>query len=37
MIAVIAEKPSMTRKIAHVLGATEKHDGYLSGNGYCVA
>ena len=33
---VIAEKPSVARSIAGVLGATEKHDGYLQGNGYIV-
>ena len=31
---VIAEKPSVARSIAGVIGATEKHDGYLQGNGY---
>lgn len=36
MILVIAEKPSVAREIARVLGATEKQDGYISGNGYCV-
>jgi len=34
--AVIAEKPSVAREIAALLGATEKKDGYLAGNGYCV-
>ena len=33
---VIAEKPSVSRSIAGVLGATEKHDGYLQGGGYIV-
>lgn len=33
---VIAEKPSVARSIAGVLGATEKHDGYLQGGGYIV-
>jgi DNA topoisomerase-3 len=37
MICVIAEKPSVARAIARVLGATEKQDGYYSGNGYAVA
>lgn len=32
----ICEKPSVARSIAHVLGATEKQEGYLSGNGYAV-
>lgn len=36
MKAVIAEKPSVAREIAALLGATEKHEGYLEGNGYCV-
>lgn len=36
MKAIIAEKPSVAREIAHLLGATEKNDGYLSGNGYQV-
>ena len=36
MQLVIAEKPSVARSIAGVLGATEKHDGYLQGGGYVV-
>lgn len=36
MIAVIGEKPSVARSIAAILGANERHDGYLSGNGYLV-
>ncbi|MGK6342545.1 DNA topoisomerase 3 [Chryseobacterium sp. DT-3] len=36
MKAVIAEKPSVAREIAAILGATEKHDGYLKGNGYYI-
>ncbi|MGV3766810.1 MAG: DNA topoisomerase [Chitinophagaceae bacterium] len=36
MKAVIAEKPSVAREIAALLGATEKKDGFLTGNGYCV-
>lgn len=36
MIAVIAEKPSVARDIATVLGATKKNDGNISGNGYIV-
>ena len=36
MKVVIAEKPSVAREIAGVLGATEKKDGYLTGNGYHV-
>ncbi|SFB86320.1 DNA topoisomerase-3 [Parapedobacter composti] len=36
MKAIIAEKPSVAREIATLLGATEKRDGYLAGNGYKV-
>ena len=36
MIAVLAEKPSVARDIARVLGASSKGDGYLHGNGYVV-
>ena len=36
MKAIIAEKPSVAREIASLLGATEKKDGYLTGNGYLV-
>ena len=36
MIVCIAEKPSVAREIAKVLGATSQHDGYLEGNGYQV-
>ncbi|AZA92972.1 DNA topoisomerase 3 [Chryseobacterium nakagawai] len=36
MKAIIAEKPSVAKEIAQLLGAHEKKDGYLSGNGYCV-
>lgn len=36
MKAIIAEKPSVAREIASLLGASEKKDGYLTGNGYCV-
>jgi len=32
----IAEKPSVAREIASVLGATTKRDGYYEGNGYAV-
>ena len=34
---VIAEKPSVAQTIAKVIGATEKKDGYLEGNGYVVS
>ncbi|MBP1163478.1 DNA topoisomerase IA [Chryseobacterium sp. PvR013] len=36
MKVVLAEKPSVAREIANLLGASEKKDGYLVGNGYCV-
>src|SRR5690606_20758074 len=36
MKAIIAEKPSVAREIASLLGASEKRDGYLTGNGYQV-
>ena len=36
MIVCIAEKPSVARDIAHVLGATTSREGYIEGNGYQV-
>ena len=36
MTVCIAEKPSVAREIAHVLGATSQKGGYLEGNGYQV-
>ncbi|MEI3919685.1 type IA DNA topoisomerase [Bacteroides hominis] len=36
MIAIIGEKPSVAKSIAAIVGANEKQDGYLSGNGYLV-
>ncbi len=36
VVAVVAEKPSVARDIAKVLGATTRGDGYLHGNGYVV-
>ena len=36
MKLVIAEKPSVARDIANVLGAVQKRNGYLEGNGYQV-
>ena len=36
MIVCIAEKPSVAKEIAKVLGANTSHDGYLEGNGYQV-
>ena len=34
---VIAEKPSVARSIAGVIGADKKQDGYMEGNGYMVS
>ncbi|WP_435412811.1 DNA topoisomerase 3 [Psychroserpens mesophilus] len=36
MKVCIAEKPSVAREIAQVLGANSKRDGYYEGNGYAV-
>ncbi len=36
MIVCIAEKPSVARDIAEVLGARNRKDGYIEGNGYQV-
>lgn len=36
MRTIIAEKPSVAREIASLLGASDKKDGYLTGNGYFV-
>ncbi len=36
MKVCIAEKPSVAREIANVLGATRRMDGYFEGNGYQV-
>ena len=33
---IIAEKPSVARDIARIVGATNKQDGYLEGSGYLV-
>ena len=32
----IAEKPSVAKDLADILGAKIRHDGYFEGNGYCV-
>ena len=37
MILCIAEKPSVGRDIARVLGANTQRDGFMEGNGYCVS
>jgi DNA topoisomerase-3 len=34
--AVVAEKPSVARDIAAVLGATKRGEGYFEGGGYVV-
>jgi len=34
--AVVAEKPSVARDIARVLGAAKSGDGFLQGSGYVV-
>lgn len=36
MKVVVAEKPSVARDLARVLGANQRHEGSLSGNGWCV-
>lgn len=36
MKVIIAEKPSVARDIAAIVGATSKKDGYIEGNGYAV-
>ena len=36
MIVCIAEKPSVAKDIARILGANESHQGYMQGNGYQV-
>jgi len=36
MIVCIAEKPSVAKDIARVIGATHQHDGYMEGGGYQV-
>lgn len=36
MIVCIAEKPSLAKDIARILGATTSHNGYMEGNGFQV-
>lgn len=36
MKVIIAEKPSVAREIAAIVGAKEKQEGYIQGNGYAV-
>ena len=36
MKTIIAEKPSVAREIARIVGASKREEGYFSGNGYAV-
>ena len=36
MKTILAEKPSVAREIARIVGATQRQEGYLTGNGYNV-
>lgn len=36
MKTIIAEKPSVAREIAHIVGATKREEGYFEGGGYAV-
>ena len=36
MKTIIAEKPSVAREIARIVGATKREEGYITGNGYNV-
>lgn len=36
MIVCIAEKPSVAREIARILGANHPQNGFIEGNGYCI-
>ncbi len=36
MKVIVAEKPSVARDIAKIVGANQRHEGYMSGNGYAV-
>ncbi|MGQ8870388.1 DNA topoisomerase [Myroides sp. TSA_177.3] len=36
MIVILAEKPSVAREIAMLVGAKTKKEGFIEGNGYCV-
>ena len=36
MKTIIAEKPSVAREIARIVGATEREEGYFEGGGYAV-
>lgn len=36
MKTIIAEKPSVAKEIAHIIGADKREEGYMQGNGYYV-
>ena len=36
MKTIIAEKPSVAKEIAHIVGAGKREEGYMQGNGYYV-
>ena len=36
MITILAEKPSIAREIARIIGAMKREEGYFTGNGYHV-
>ena len=36
MKTIIAEKPSVAKEIAHIVGATKREEGYMQGNDYYV-
>lgn len=36
MKTIIAEKPSVAKQIAHIVGADKREEGYMQGNGYFV-
>ena len=36
MKTIIAEKPSVAKEIAHIVGADKREEGYMQGNGYHV-
>ena len=36
MKTIIAEKPSVAKEIAHIVGADKREEGYMQGNGYFV-
>lgn len=37
MQLVVTEKPSVAQAISHVIGAKERKDGYMEGNGFLVS